>query len=321
MILSQYRNQAYQTPTPQENSLGPPPLQPSPKRKRADSERAVTPLQIDTAQQHYGLESESDTVLDSPRTKVAERLSYLDIKPPSPQVVVSSLETSNAPRKRLKQQPPPPFDQEVSSYAVGGASLMTPESHQAVFSRSTTPLEIEETPDCSLGAASLSSSPLDPAHSVRQALGSASTEGTKTSPRKRLASPPPVPAPAPDVSPLPKRKDASDNILTSSPSSQDSLPFDPTSLTWQEEEITGHDIDATSGDDDGLGINGIGFKPTPAIAYARSQKRRQQISEWRAREAREARQKRIERRRGAGGGGLNEDAGGVRRTVRFEEVG
>lgn len=74
-------------------------------------------------------------------------------------------------------------------------------------------------------------------------------------------------------------------------------------LTWQDSEITGHLAGpSTDPDDDGTGLNGIGFKPTPAIAYARSQKRRQQLNEWKARETREARAKRHDRRlRGVGG--------------------
>ncbi|OCK81482.1 hypothetical protein K432DRAFT_350951 [Lepidopterella palustris CBS 459.81] len=98
----------------------------------------------------------------------------------------------------------------------------------------------------------------------------------------------------------------------------------PSSLTWQDGEITGHLADpSTDPDDDGTGINGIGFKPTPALAYARVQRRRQQVLEWRAREAKEARQKRSERRRrGVGGSGGTssgaEDAkGGENRVVRF----
>lgn len=68
-------------------------------------------------------------------------------------------------------------------------------------------------------------------------------------------------------------------------------------LTWQDDEITGHLTGpANDPDDDGTGLNGIGFKPTPAIAYHRAQKRRQQLSEWKARETREARAKRIQRR-------------------------
>jgi hypothetical protein len=80
-----------------------------------------------------------------------------------------------------------------------------------------------------------------------------------------------------------------------------SLSPPPSALTWQDSEITGHLADpSTDPDDDGTGLNGIGFKPTPALAYARSQKRRQQLNEWKARETREARAKRSERRRRRG---------------------
>ncbi|KIW86857.1 uncharacterized protein Z519_12478 [Cladophialophora bantiana CBS 173.52] len=64
---------------------------------------------------------------------------------------------------------------------------------------------------------------------------------------------------------------------------------------WQDFEITGHDPDDPS--DDGYGINGIGFKPTAAIAWSRSQRRKQQLSDYKNREAREARQQRSERRK------------------------
>lgn len=67
-------------------------------------------------------------------------------------------------------------------------------------------------------------------------------------------------------------------------------------LTWHDDEITVYDPEDE--DDDGVGINGIGFKPTPAIAYARSIKKRQQLAEYRKREEREARARRSHRRRG-----------------------
>lgn len=66
------------------------------------------------------------------------------------------------------------------------------------------------------------------------------------------------------------------------------------SLTWHDSEITGHEL--SDPNDDGYGINGIGFKPTAAMAWARSQKRRRQVADWRSRETREAREKRRERR-------------------------
>lgn len=101
--------------------------------------------------------------------------------------------------------------------------------------------------------------------------------------------------------PLPKKPRSGTPPLTTSatlshPFSPDSIAADPTSLTWHDDEITGHN--PTDPDDDGEGINGIGFKPTPAEAYARAQKRRVQMEAYRTREAREARARRSERRRG-----------------------
>ncbi len=68
-------------------------------------------------------------------------------------------------------------------------------------------------------------------------------------------------------------------------------------LTWHDDEITGHDPDDP--DDDGEGINGIGFRPTAAEAYARTQKRKRQMLEYRNREAKDARAMRSQRRRGS----------------------
>ncbi|CAK7199794.1 hypothetical protein SEUCBS139899_002478 [Sporothrix eucalyptigena] len=62
------------------------------------------------------------------------------------------------------------------------------------------------------------------------------------------------------------------------------------SLTWQDDEITVYD--PNDADDDGTGVNGIGFKPTPAIAHERALKRRQQLAAYRKREEREARARR-----------------------------
>lgn len=66
-------------------------------------------------------------------------------------------------------------------------------------------------------------------------------------------------------------------------------------LTWREDEITIYDPEDP--DDDGTGINGVGFKPTHALAQARITKRRQQMAEYRKREASDARAKRSQRRR------------------------
>ncbi|KAB5518119.1 hypothetical protein GE09DRAFT_514116 [Coniochaeta sp. 2T2.1] len=81
------------------------------------------------------------------------------------------------------------------------------------------------------------------------------------------------------------------------------------SMTWHEDEITIYDPDDS--DDDGTGINGIGFKPTAAVAYARGVKRKQQLAEYRKREEREARARRSQRRRGT----ASPRAGSPRRSV------
>jgi hypothetical protein len=104
-------------------------------------------------------------------------------------------------------------------------------------------------------------------------------------------------------SPPKKQAPSLGNQLSPKPHSQ-KLPKSPplSALTWHDDEITGHLTGPMNDpDDDGTGLNGLGFKPTPAMAYQRSQKRRQQLSEWKARETREARAKRSERRhRGVG---------------------
>lgn len=93
-------------------------------------------------------------------------------------------------------------------------------------------------------------------------------------------------------------------------------------LTWHASEITGHD--PTDSNDDGYGVNGIGYKPTAAQAWARSQKRKQQLAEYKSREAREARQRRSERRRmESRDASPDEEPGEGKKKavkVRFEEV-
>jgi hypothetical protein len=93
-------------------------------------------------------------------------------------------------------------------------------------------------------------------------------------------------------------------------------------MTWQDDEITGHDVDHTA-DDDGEGINGIGFIPTPAMVTKRSEWRRRQILEWRARESKEARQRRYDKRKSSHRDSvisLEEGGSFKRRMVRFAEV-
>ncbi|KAJ5095593.1 hypothetical protein NUU61_004949 [Penicillium alfredii] len=111
------------------------------------------------------------------------------------------------------------------------------------------------------------------------------TTALNTSPSKRKAAPPSRKQQT-LTSPSKIRKTRPSPPLTDTPSE------DP--LTWHDSEITGHN--PTDPTDDGYGINGVGFKPTATIAWARSQKRQKQVAEWKTREAREAREKRREKR-------------------------
>jgi hypothetical protein len=100
---------------------------------------------------------------------------------------------------------------------------------------------------------------------------------------------------------------------TSPPPSENDTP---NPLTWSDSEITGHN--PTDPSDDGYGINGIGFRPTAAIAWARSQKRQKQMAEWKNREAKEAREKRRERRQGTSQINSEHGAGGAaQKKVKF----
>ncbi|KAI1129804.1 hypothetical protein F5Y10DRAFT_145677 [Nemania abortiva] len=94
-----------------------------------------------------------------------------------------------------------------------------------------------------------------------------------------------------------KRKGNAQSQSTKGDEDEELVIVDPVraALTWREDEITVYDPEDK--DDDGTGINGIGFKPTAAVAYHRAQKRRQQLAEYKKREESEARARRSQRRR------------------------
>lgn len=129
-----------------------------------------------------------------------------------------------------------------------------------------------------------------------------------TSPRKKK----PTPSPRKKRTSIPHAKISKPR---SSPPLTGSDIEDP--FTWHDSEITGHNPSDPS--DDGYGINGIGFKPTPAMAWARSEKRRKQVADWRNREAREAREKRREKREGAEPDKMRMvQTGAIQKKVKFD---
>lgn len=260
----------------------PPPDSPT-KRKRAHSNRTLD-LRVETAV-HADLLDESASGCDSPRTKVADKFKDLELqRSKSPLGLQSHDEDGGRSRKRMKRN----------------ESLDSPAPSPTVV------VEIGETPDC-YAKGSIVQRPSPPSSSPMQQ--------TSFTAVRVLVSPPPQPASKPLPSSGSTKPD--DGSLSPLPCSGDLTP-DQAALTWQDDEITGHQLDL-GGDDDGEGINGIGFRPTPAIAYARSQRRKQQVSEWKAREGREARQRRIEKRRGLsiGSGGKGTEG----RSVRFIDGG
>ncbi|KAK2808384.1 hypothetical protein FQN50_004769 [Emmonsiellopsis sp. PD_5] len=87
-------------------------------------------------------------------------------------------------------------------------------------------------------------------------------------------------------------------------------------LTWHDSEITGYA--PTDPNDDGYGLDGIGFKPTAAVAWERSQRRQKQVAEWKSRESKEARERRKSRRDGLLPEDEAEGSNRSRKKVKFD---
>lgn len=128
-------------------------------------------------------------------------------------------------------------------------------------------------------------------------------QDSKSRSRKRAGTPPVSKKKAPD----PKLEDEPEII-------------DPirAALTWQDDEITVYDPEDK--DDDRRGMDGIGFRPSPAIAYQRDQMRRKQLAEYKRREEIDARAKRNQRRREQLGAGAEMERNHSVVRVRFSDA-
>nr|POE93195.1 hypothetical protein CFP56_19207 [Quercus suber] len=321
MILSKYRNPPYRPPSSRPKLSSPELLLGPDMGGEMEHDRQAH--QLMQSNLPTTVVSMSETGGSSPRSKAVERLRNLHL---GHDRADSSSEEESPPPKRTKRRLA--YVDEITS--VGGRplnQLVSKSGHprairRAAFSPSRSPrLQAVPSPlndDPGLQSQGCSFRPIDQTFPVRK-LRSPCTSGRQHTPPD-----------SPDRDKSRQRQHGSNvsfdeevmdgakpapDSPASLPSSatKNSLDHDRVALTWQDDEITGHLIDETLPDDDGEGINGIGFKPTPAIAYARSQRRRQQVHEWKAREAREARQKRFAKRRG-----INIDESlGVTRRVRF----
>ncbi|KAI0205919.1 hypothetical protein F4808DRAFT_184899 [Astrocystis sublimbata] len=146
---------------------------------------------------------------------------------------------------------------------------------------------------------------------LRQSVTSSNRPtGTKPRRRKRVETPPPSS----------RRKGNAQSHAIDGEDDEEVVIVDPVraALTWHEDEITVYDPEDK--DDDGTGINGIGFKPTAAVAYQRAQKRRQQLLDYKKREESEARAKRTQRRREQLGGGTSLTRNHSMIRVHFSEA-
>lgn len=304
MILSPYLNPPYRSPIPSTRMNSSSPAQ-SPKRKRSDDSDNPPEHELNNnAKATNDMQNEQIPEASSPRMGVAEKLKDLNLRP----VKGAGLFTKeqSAPRKRLKKTAPP----STSRVVVEIPFRSTKDLSRPLESSD----EIGETRDCRVKGTDFSST--SPAQTTDPGRASRTFQITGDSIKVAPRTPSPTPYIDPDLTPLDSPvADPLNRSVSPLPVREDLTP-DQAALTWQEDEITGHEIDAAA-EDDGEGINGIGFKPTPAIAYARQQKRKQQVNEYKTREAREARQKRLQRRRGAAMEALDE----AKRMVRFSGVG
>lgn len=187
--------------------------------------------------------------------------------------------------KRVEIPETPAVQKTESHIGAGPESRSVPVDGHLLF-QPNTPFDQPESEHTLLPAAGPAEVSLTKQPKQTPAANNRTLESLKSKGRRRAGTPPLV-ASATRLSNADHPADAAAEVI------------DPirAALTWHEDEITVYDPDDE--DDDGVGINGIGFKPTPAIAYARTMKRKQQLAEYKKREEREARARRSSRRRGS----------------------
>lgn len=288
----------------------------SPKRRRLIEQ--VNPLHaLNTGPFPLPDDDEADTNLTaSPRSKVAEGLRTLKLRPARSRSITPTRPELNGQQDAPKGvRPIASMRQQRAAGDLDSQGSFLPATPRPLAAQAQVH-EIRETPGAYTRFPS-SPPPSPPSQTLRR------NPSHKSEVAMRLLSPPPpTPAASPAKGTLHMEAGHAASDLTLRPAEEADADAD-TSMTWQDSEITGHEIDTTSGDD-GEGINGIGFRPTPAMAAARSMSRQRQISEWRAREAREARQRRFEKRKTSGGrADAVKGKGGaaqIRRVVHFDKL-
>jgi len=249
----------------------------SPKRKRSqqpESPSNPSPIRLNTNLSAV-VQVDDDSAASSPRTKVAHRLEGLNLEGGVSKLDLlqefsqldgnADLDGMVTKRIRLANG-----EMEIPETPQNPDIKFAPEGSEQPKSAKTSPIVFK-----GVNTLESSSSQLKKSYPSINRLVDSKSRGCKR------MSPPPLES-SPEVSIL-----DIDNSIEGM--------VDRATLTWHSDEITGHHPEDP--DDDGEGINGIGFKPTAAQAAARAQRRKQQLAEYRSRESKEARAKRSERRR------------------------
>ncbi|KAJ4990720.1 hypothetical protein SVAN01_03729 [Stagonosporopsis vannaccii] len=268
-----------------------PPMQlahPSPKRKRDQPQQMPllnTALAIRPAQTPPRRDSPAPSSgADSPRNAVADQLRGMTLLATAAIPMSPLTPTDDVMRKKPKLGAADVDEQQTAS-AHSAHSQTKPRKTVTILENAAagpavhTPREIPETPQAPRPRIATDIA------AFAQPTTFVSSSGATWSPQTSFSSQ--------------SSQASASNPASSSKPGHRKMPASPplSALTWQDDEITGHLTGpANDPDDDGTGLNGIGFKPTPAIAYQRAQRRKQQLQEWKARETREARAKRSQRR-------------------------
>ncbi|KAG9251012.1 uncharacterized protein F5Z01DRAFT_328862 [Emericellopsis atlantica] len=246
-----------------------PPITPTPKRKRG-VETAITPIKFT-----FDVNRAEDGDGNSPRSKVAHKFRGLDLQGESGGGVGAASVGDNKDdadaRKRQRGDDEMADEGAVPAEEVSSGEQTIPEPDLPLEPPRSVGLDV---PDGSLQRAYPS-------------INRLSDSQSRSKPRqRRTGTPPPS---------LRKKLAAKKGEGTGDEDEMEVVEPIRAALTWREDEITIYDPE--DDDDDGTGINGVGFRPTPALAQARIQKRRQQMADYRKREENEARARRMQRRR------------------------
>lgn len=267
---------------------------PTPKRKRG-VETAITPIKFT-----FDPSRASEEGANSPRTKVAHKFHGLDLDGEGGGGVAigSSIEEDDArPDVALKRQ-----RQDVEMHDGPADGLAAQENVPSQPAAATAePTTQDNEPSLPFGGIDL------PQSSPTQLSPDSKTKAV----RMRSGTPPP----------RLRKKMADKRSRKKGDEDEEMTIVDPVraALTWRDDEITIYDPE--DADDDGTGINGVGFKPTPVMAQARLLKRRQQLADYRRREEGEARALRNQRRREQQRAGASSPDNNISpsRKVRFRE--